>query len=120
FLVPGPAAESCIFTRGLDAAIPMPTAHGEGRFTARDAAGLARLEQRSALRFGDATGEAAREFPALPNGSHAGAAGVCNSAGNVLALMPHPDRALRLAQVPPWLPGEWGGRRRAARSAKEL
>jgi hypothetical protein len=27
--------------------------------------------------------------------------------------MPHPDRALRLAQVPDWLPGPWGDRRRA-------
>lgn len=120
FLVPGPAAERCLFTRGLADPLPMPTAHGEGRFVARDSAGLELLERRSALRFGDETGESAERFPAIPNGSHAGAAGVCNAAGNVLALMPHPDRALRLAQVPPWLPGEWGDRRRDARSATDL
>lgn len=120
FLVPGPAAERCLFTRTLAEALPMPTAHGEGRYIARDEAGLAQIERQTALRFGDETGAPADRFPAIPNGSHFGAAGVCNAAGNVLALMPHPDRALRVAQVPPWLPGEWGELRRAARSAREL
>ncbi|MEZ4653954.1 MAG: phosphoribosylformylglycinamidine synthase subunit PurQ [Candidatus Eisenbacteria bacterium] len=120
FLVPGPAAERCLFTRDLREPLPMPTAHAEGRFWARGAENVERLERQTALAFGDAAGARAETFPAVPNGSHGGAAGVCNAAGNVLALMPHPDRALRLAQVPPWLPGTWGDRRRAARSASEL
>ena len=98
----------------------MPTAHGEGRFAAATPAGRAKLAARTALACGDSRGTVAARFPELPNGSHAAAAGVCNEEGNVLALMPHPDRALRLAQIPPWLPGPWGDRRRAARSADLL
>ncbi|NIV74176.1 MAG: phosphoribosylformylglycinamidine synthase, partial [Gammaproteobacteria bacterium] len=52
--------------------------------------------------------------PANPNGSARDAAGLCNPAGNVLALMPHPERAAWLYQVPEHLPGPWGQRRRAA------
>jgi phosphoribosylformylglycinamidine (FGAM) synthase-like amidotransferase family enzyme len=36
-----------------------------------------------------------------------------NEQGNVLGLMPHPERALRLRHVPPALAGAWGERRRA-------
>ncbi len=42
-----------------------------------------------------------------------------NEAGNVLALMPHPERAQVLAQVPESLPGLWGERRREAAGAAD-
>jgi hypothetical protein len=58
--------------------------------------------------------------PGCPTAAPSGSRGLSNAAGNVLALMPHPDRALRLAQVPDWLPGPWGDRRRAARTQAEL
>jgi phosphoribosylformylglycinamidine (FGAM) synthase-like amidotransferase family enzyme len=61
----------------------------------------------------------ARGWPDNPNGSEANAAGVTNARGNVLALMPHPERAQSLAQVPLDLPGAWGERRRRARSEGE-
>lgn len=112
FLGPGRAGPRCLFTAGLTEPLPMPTAHAEGRFTARTDAGRVRIEDRASLRYTDPKGAPADAFPAIPNGSFAGAAGVSNEAGNVLALMPHPDRALRLAQVPDWLPGPWGERRR--------
>jgi hypothetical protein len=54
------------------------------------------------------------EFPITPNGSARAMAGLCNPAGNVLALMPHPERASWLRQVPQDLPGAFGARRRAA------
>jgi phosphoribosylformylglycinamidine synthase len=115
FLAPGPGAAKCLFTRGLDELLPMPMAHGEGRFTTADA-GLARgLAESVVLRYARADGGAAGGFPANPNGSCADAAGLAGGDGNVLALMPHPERAQDLAQVPEWLDGAWGERRRAAR-----
>lgn len=114
FLAPGPGAEQCLFTRGLDEPLPMPMAHAEGRFTTADPelpGGLAALV---ALRYAKVDGAPAGGFPANPNGSRADAAGLTGGDGNILALMPHPERAQDLAQVPEWLDGAWGGRRRAA------
>jgi phosphoribosylformylglycinamidine synthase subunit PurQ / glutaminase len=78
--------DRCAFTRGLKPgfAMRMPIAHGEGRFTA-DPKYLDDLEERGqiVLRYaGDA-----------PNGATHRAAGICNERGNVLALMPHPERS---------------------------
>ena len=98
-----------------DAVVPMPIGHGEGRFTG-DPELFAELERRGqvALRYVESDGSAARGFPANPNGSRCDAAGLCNPAGNVLAMMPHPERAAWLYQVPDSLGGAWGARRRDA------
>ncbi len=120
WLAPGPHADHCLFTAGWTEALPMPTAHAEGRFCAFEASGKNSLERQSCLRFSGDDGKPAGDFPLLPNGSEFGTAGLCNDRGNVLALMPHPDRALRLAQVPEWLPGPWGDKRRAARDTRAL
>jgi phosphoribosylformylglycinamidine synthase len=71
----------------------MPVAHGEGRFTA-DAEALSRIEGEGQVvfRYVDATG--ARTPSANPNGSTNDIAGIRNARGNVLGLMPHPERAL--------------------------
>jgi phosphoribosylformylglycinamidine synthase len=100
--------------------IPLPMAHGEGRFTARAPGRLADLDARGQVPFAYAAlaGEGpARGWPDNPNGSEANAAGVTNARGNVLALMPHPERASRLFHVPADLAGPWGERRRNARGA---
>jgi len=47
-------------------------------------------------------------FPDNPNGSFLALAGVTNPGGNVLALMPHPERATWLHQVPRDVGGYWG------------
>ena len=69
----------------------MPIAHGEGNYYVDDAT-LARLEANGqvALRYCDASGAVTPE--ANPNGSLANIAGVCDERGNVLGLMPHPER----------------------------
>jgi phosphoribosylformylglycinamidine synthase len=98
--------------------IPLPMAHGEGRFTARAPGRLTELDARGQVPFAYASllGEGpARGWPDNPNGSDANAAGVTNARGNVLALMPHPERASRLFHVPLDLAGPWGERRRRAR-----
>ncbi len=94
--------------------VPMPMAHGEGRFTARDPRKLSELAARGQVPFAYAPavpGGGVR-WPDNPNGSEARAAGVTNRRGNVLALMPHPERAFHLFNVPQDLDGPWGERRR--------
>ncbi|MBM3286087.1 MAG: phosphoribosylformylglycinamidine synthase I [Candidatus Eisenbacteria bacterium] len=106
-LGPAEASERCLFTRGMgDATLAVPMAHGEGRFTTRDA-GIARVIGRYvALTYRTPEGSRAKEFPWNPNGSMAEAAGLTNARGNVLALMPHPERAVLRAQIPPWIDPE--------------
>lgn len=72
--------------------VRLPISHGEGRYHA-DEATLDALEatDRVALRYVAADGTASAE--ANPNGSARGIAGVTNERGNVLGLMPHPERA---------------------------
>jgi len=82
------------FTRRLRTGevLRMPIAHQEGGYHI-DAAGLAEIEENGqvVMRYVDAGGEASPA--ANPNGSVANIAGVCNREGNVLGLMPHPERA---------------------------
>jgi phosphoribosylformylglycinamidine synthase len=76
----------------VDDLIRLPISHGEGRYHADDAT-LDQLEAagRVALRYADAEGRVTAE--ANPNGSVRGIAGILNERGNVLGLMPHPERA---------------------------
>lgn len=72
--------------------IELPIAHGEGCYYA-DAATLDELEtyQQVIFRYCDAQGNLSDA--ANPNGSLGHIAGICNRAGNVLGMMPHPERA---------------------------
>jgi phosphoribosylformylglycinamidine synthase subunit PurQ / glutaminase len=69
----------------------MPVGHGEGCYYAEPKA-LKRLEAegRIAFRYCDPKGALSEE--SNPNGSLQAIAGVLNETGNVLGLMPHPDR----------------------------
>jgi phosphoribosylformylglycinamidine synthase I len=73
--------------------ISIPVAHGDGRYTA-DADTLARLEGEGQVvfRYVSAAGEATAS--ANPNGSLRNIAGIVSAEGNVLGMMPHPERAL--------------------------
>ncbi len=72
--------------------LSIPVAHGEGNYFT-DPETLARLEdeQRIVFRYCDVKG--GTTFAANPNGSLAGIAGIVNEQGNVLGMMPHPERA---------------------------
>ncbi|MBM3941650.1 MAG: phosphoribosylformylglycinamidine synthase subunit PurQ [SAR202 cluster bacterium] len=72
--------------------LQVPVSHGEGNYYA-DAATLARLEEegRVLFRYCDASGAVTPE--ANPNGSLNNIAGIVNEAGNVLGMMPHPERS---------------------------
>lgn len=77
--------QRCVITSSLPAGLrmKMAMAHGEGRFTG-DAGVFDGLERDQRITF--------RYVGAAPNGALHDAAGVCNEAGNVLAIMPHPER----------------------------
>ena len=82
------------WTAGLSGRVlRMPIGHGEGCYVA-DADTIAELEEsgRVVFRYTDANGAATLD--ANPNGSTANIAGVMNEAGNVLGLMPHPERCV--------------------------
>ena len=87
--------DDTIFTSGYARGdvLRVPVAHGEGRYTA-DPELLDRLEGegRVVFRYVGASGE--REAGANPNGSMRDIAGIVNDAGNVLGMMPHPERAV--------------------------
>lgn len=70
----------------------MPVAHGEGRFAA-DAATIRKLEAegRVVVRYVDLDGSPLKDGEI--NGSLNDIAGIANDGGNVVGLMPHPDRA---------------------------
>ncbi len=72
--------------------LSLPIAHGEGRYFAPPEL-LNQLEARNqiAFRYCNANGQVTDA--ANPNGSIAGVAGLTNEGGNVLGLMPHPERA---------------------------
>jgi phosphoribosylformylglycinamidine synthase len=80
------------WTRAIPAGrlLRIPIAHAEGRYVHPDVAQLEK-EGRVIFRYVDAGGAATDA--ANPNGSMANIAGICNAAGNVVGLMPHPERA---------------------------
>jgi phosphoribosylformylglycinamidine synthase len=82
------------FTLVLDKGevLRMPVAHGDGNWTA-DPGTFRQMVERDQVvfRYVDAKGE--RTPDANPNGSLEDVAGICNVAGNVVGLMPHPERA---------------------------
>lgn len=82
------------WTRDIDRILRIPIAHGEGRFIC-DRETLRQLEGdgQVAFRYVSPQGELTTE--ANPNGSMDSIAGVLNEAGNILGLMPHPERACR-------------------------
>lgn len=108
----------CLWTKAFAAEeiIPVPVAHAEGRFVTGDADVLEQMKKNGqiVLRYCTDRGANDSSFPVNPNGSVENIAGVCNPSGNVLAMMPHPERATWLRQVPEDLPGGWGNKRRKA------
>lgn len=83
-----------IWTRGVDRILEIPVAHGEGRYVCDlDTLKLLQDSERIAFRYVDSVGNAIPD--ANPNGSMENIAGVLNVRGNVLGLMPHPERATK-------------------------
>ncbi len=72
--------------------LKIPIAHSEGNYFC-DPATLAELERNDRIVFRYTTPAGVEDPAANPNGSLANIAGISNREGNVLGLMPHPERA---------------------------
>ena len=83
------------FTTDILEIMKVPIAHGEGRFTTADKGLIKELEANGQIlfRYCDSAGNIDNDWPVNPNGAVENIAGICNKTGNVLALMPHPERA---------------------------
>ena len=89
------SAGRCAFTRHLKIGewINVPLAHGEGRFILpHDLLEKMISNEQTVFRYCDDEGIISDEFPTNPNGSMHNLAAVCNPKGNVMAMMPHPER----------------------------
>ncbi len=104
------AGSVCLFTRGIEGLLYVPVAHGEGNYQVADPPLLATLRAcgQVALTYVNADGQPA-EYPENPNGSAGNVAGICNPAGNVMGLMPHPEDHVFPHQHPRWSRGERDG-----------
>ena len=72
--------------------LTVPISHGEGNYQA-DAETIAQLESERRVIFRYVTPEGDATAEANPNGSLNNIAGIINERGNVLGMMPHPERA---------------------------
>ena len=82
-----------VFTSAYDqgATLRLPVAHGDGRFVAaEDTLRMLEAEGRIVLRY--VAGSEASPLQPNPNGSAHHIAGICNAAGTVVGIMPHPER----------------------------
>jgi len=97
-----PSSKKCVFI-DQSRRIYLPVAHGEGKIVFDNNETLEKLkaDDRIALRYVDENGNFG-PFPINPNGSTDSIAGLCDSTGRVMGLMPHPERFVRFTQHPHW------------------
>ncbi len=97
----------CIFAKRIEI-IHIPVTHGEGRFLLpkkKEKQLLKLLEKNDQIVFRYVTREgrpAKGKYPLNPNGALADIAGICNPEGNVLGMMPHPEKAFHGITHPDW------------------
>jgi hypothetical protein len=93
WVAPTCAKDRCA-TSDWDGVMHMPIAHGEGRFTTKDKDLIDELKENDQIAFSycDSEGNVSDDPIVTPNGSMYAIAGICNPVGNVVALMPHPER----------------------------
>ncbi|KDQ21721.1 hypothetical protein BOTBODRAFT_123561 [Botryobasidium botryosum FD-172 SS1] len=105
-VVPSETTAKSVFLRHMGGSkLPVPVAHGEGRASFGSNEDALDFLQSSlvAVRYIDYTGSPAQRYPANPNGSPGALTGVQTPCGRVLALMPHPERAVTL-ESNSWFP----------------
>jgi len=94
----------CVWTRGLDR-IEVPVRHGEGKFIPLNDDVLKRLRGQGQIvcRYAQDGGmPAGGQFPYNPNGSADDIAGICDPAGRIFGLMPHPEAYIERTNHPRW------------------
>ena len=112
-----PPSPSAILRDMEGSYMPVVVAHGEGRARFVNATPQ---ETAVVMQYVDYQRRVTQCYPANPNGSPQGVAGVCNSDGRVTIFMPHPERIFRTVtnswQDPTW--GEYGPWMRIFRNAR--
>ena len=83
-----------IFTKGIQgkSSLKIPIAHGEGNYIA-DSSTLSELEKNQQIIFKYCSNNGSVNDEINPNGSINNIAGIVNKRGNVLGMMPHPERS---------------------------
>ncbi len=92
-----------VWTKGMPGRIDLPVAHGEGKFIPASDNVLQLLKQNSQIVFRYCAADGGKPaYPGNPNGSVEDIAGICDTTGRVLGLMPHPERHFFAIQHPSW------------------
>lgn len=86
------ANKSSIWTSGVTQDLAIPIAHGEGRYIAAPEV-IQELQQSDRIAFHYVNGDDLPDGNPNPNGSMHSIAGILNKQGNVMGMMPHPERA---------------------------
>lgn len=98
----GVATDRCVFLTP-ETYLELPIEHAEGKVVTASDTIVKQLEDNGqvAVRYVDTDGRYDR-YPANPNGSIAGIAGLCDPTGRIFGLMPHPDRHFDHTHHPCW------------------
>mgnify|MGYP001103578818 FL=1 len=96
-----PSAHASVFFSSMAGSrIPIAASHGEGRALFASPEDEAACQDHVAARFVDNSGAVTQHFPLNSNGSPRGVASVTAAGGRVTAIMPHPERVLRMGNMP--------------------
>ena len=104
-LVHIPESPSILLQGMAGSRLPVVVSHGEGRANFSQQGTLEAVT--TALQYVDNHGAVTEAYPANPNGSPRGIAGVTTADGRFTVLMPHPERGVRNVQMS-WAPARWG------------
>ena len=93
----------CIWTKNLPEKIYVPVAHAEGKFIPGNDKILKKLKDNGQVvfRYVDIDGNKP-VYPQNPNGSTEDIAGICDTTGRIMGMMPHPERHFTYLQHPHW------------------
>ncbi|MDH5301641.1 MAG: phosphoribosylformylglycinamidine synthase [Gammaproteobacteria bacterium] len=105
-LVQIPESPSILMAGMAGSRMPITVAHGEGRALFANDAQLNSAQGMVTLRYVNSDGSTASTYPANPNGSPQGIAGLTSRDGRFTIMMPHPERVFRAVQHS-WQPKGW-------------
>jgi len=98
----------CVFTKGIER-MYLPVRHGEGKLEVKERELLLAMNEQNliAMQYIDPeTGRPTQQYPANPNGSPLGIAGLTDPTGRIFGLMPHPEAYNHRTNHPGWTRGE--------------
>lgn len=98
-----PARTHCVWTKDINDIIMLPVAHGEGKYVPlnKDILSGHWKNKHIVFQYTDKNGEI-QGYPSNPNGSVDSIAGVCDTTGRILGIMPHPERHIFSYNHPFW------------------